>query len=59
MSGINIGESQVRRLAHEVGAELIGERDRKVVEHRRQVVGERRAHPLVVDEAEGAVRVAA
>ncbi len=33
MSGIEISESQVRRLAHEVGAELIGERDRKAVEH--------------------------
>jgi hypothetical protein len=36
MSGIDISESQVRRLAHEVGAELIGERDRKAVEHRRR-----------------------
>lgn len=36
MSGIEISESQVRRLAHEVGAELIGERDRKAVEHRRR-----------------------
>jgi hypothetical protein len=36
MSGIAISESQVRRLAHEVGAELIGERDRKAVEHRRR-----------------------
>lgn len=36
MSGIDISESQVRRLAHEVGAELIGQRDRKVVEHRRR-----------------------
>lgn len=36
MTGIEISESQVRRLAHEVGAELIGARDRKVVEHRRR-----------------------
>lgn len=36
MSGINISESQVRRLAHEVGQELIDERDRKAVEHRRR-----------------------
>jgi hypothetical protein len=36
MSGIDIGESQVRRLAHEVGAELIAERDRKAIEHRRR-----------------------
>jgi len=36
LSGIGISESQVRRLAHEVGAELIGERDRKAVEHRRR-----------------------
>jgi hypothetical protein len=34
MSGIAISVSQVRRLAHEVGAELIEERDRKAVEHR-------------------------
>jgi hypothetical protein len=36
MAGIDISESQVRRLAHEVGAELIGQRDRKVIEHRRR-----------------------
>jgi hypothetical protein len=36
MSGIQISQSQVRRLAHEVGAELIDERDRKAVEHRRR-----------------------
>lgn len=36
MAGIDISESQVRRLAHEVGAELIEERDRKVIEHRRR-----------------------
>lgn len=36
MSGIDISESQVRRLAHEVGAELIGERDRQAAAHRRR-----------------------
>ena len=36
MSGIDISESQVRRLAHEVGAELIEQRDRKVIAHRRR-----------------------
>lgn len=36
MAGIDISESQVRRLAHKVGAELIAERDRKVIEHRRR-----------------------
>jgi hypothetical protein len=36
MSRIAISESQVRRLAHEVGRELIAERDRKVIEHRRR-----------------------
>jgi hypothetical protein len=41
MSGIDISESQVRRLAHEVGAELIGGRDRKAVEHRRRQLAPR------------------
>lgn len=36
MSGIDISASQVRRLAHEVGTELIDERDRKVIAHRRR-----------------------
>jgi hypothetical protein len=35
MSGVCISESQVRRLAHEIGQELIEQRDRKAVEHRR------------------------
>jgi len=35
MPGVDISESQVRRLAHEVGAELIGELDRRAAEHRR------------------------
>ncbi len=33
MSGIDVSASQVRRLAHEVGAELIAARDRKAVAH--------------------------
>jgi hypothetical protein len=36
MAGIVVSESQVRRLAHEVGAELIAERDRNVISHRRR-----------------------
>ncbi|MDY3559088.1 LysR family transcriptional regulator, partial [Gemmata sp. JC673] len=36
MTGISISENHVRRLAHEVGRELIAARDRKVVEHRRR-----------------------
>ncbi len=36
MAKIDISESQVRRLAHEVGQELIDERDRKTIEHRRR-----------------------
>ena len=36
MSGVRISASQVQRLAHEVGRELIAKRDRKVVEHRRR-----------------------
>jgi len=36
MVGIDISESQVRRLAHQVGQELIDERDRKVIEQRRR-----------------------
>jgi hypothetical protein len=36
LSGVSISESQVRRLAHEVGQELIDQRDAKAVEHRRR-----------------------
>ncbi|MGL4549556.1 MAG: LysR family transcriptional regulator, partial [Gemmataceae bacterium] len=36
MSGVSISESQVRRLAHEVGRELIDRRDREAVEHPRR-----------------------
>jgi hypothetical protein len=45
MAGIGISESQVRRLAHEVGAELIEQRDRKVIEHRRRQLPARVAVP--------------
>lgn len=48
MSGLDISDSQVRRLAHEIGAELIAERDRKAVEHRRKELGSR---TVVVPEA--------
>jgi len=48
MSGIAISESQVRRLAHERGQELIDERDRKVIEHRRR---RRAARTPVIPEA--------
>ncbi len=41
MSRVEISESQVRRLAHEVGRELIAARDRKVVEHRRRQLAPR------------------
>jgi hypothetical protein len=41
MSGIEISESQVRRLAHEVGAELIEQRDHRAVEHRRRQLAPR------------------
>jgi hypothetical protein len=41
MSGIDISDSQVRRLAHEVGTELIDERDRKAAEHRRRQLAPR------------------
>jgi hypothetical protein len=34
MAGIDISETQLRRLAREVGAELIAQRDQKVMEHR-------------------------
>jgi hypothetical protein len=41
MSKIAISESQVRRLSHELGQELIAERDRKVFEHRRRQLAAR------------------
>jgi hypothetical protein len=36
MAGVRISANQVRRLAREVGHELIAQRDQKVVEHRRR-----------------------
>lgn len=36
LAGISISERQVTRLAHQVGQELIDQRDRQVVEHRRR-----------------------
>jgi hypothetical protein len=55
MSGIDISESQVRRLAHEVGQELIDERDRRAVEHRRRQLPARAevAPQAVVVEVDG------
>jgi hypothetical protein len=41
MAKITISESQVRRLAHQVGQELIDERDRKAIEHRRRQLAPR------------------
>ena len=34
MSGVTVSESQVRRLAHEIGRELVAQRDRKALDHR-------------------------
>lgn len=48
MAGITISVNQVRRLAHEVGHELIAQRDRNVIEHRRRRLEPRTA---VVPEA--------
>jgi hypothetical protein len=55
MAGIDISESQVRRLAHEVGQELIDERDRKATEHRRRQLPPRAAviPEVVVVEVDG------
>lgn len=48
MAGVRISENQVRRLAHEVGRELITRRDQRVVEYRRRQLEPRTA---VVPEA--------
>lgn len=48
MAGVRISPNQVRRLAHEVGHELITQRDRKVIEHRRRQLEPR---TVVVSEA--------
>lgn len=62
MSGIDISESQVRRLAHEVGQELIDERDQKVIEHRRRQLAARTAvipEAVVVEVDGGRIRTRA
>jgi hypothetical protein len=62
MSKIDISESQVRRLAHEVGQELIDARDRKVVEHRRRQLPARTAvipEAVVVEVDGGRIRTRA
>jgi hypothetical protein len=41
MAGIDISETQVRRLAREIGRELIAQRDQKVIEHRRRQLAAR------------------
>ena len=55
MSGIDISPSQVRRLAHEVGAELIEQRDRNALTHRRRQLTPRAEVPpeAVVVEVDG------
>jgi hypothetical protein len=62
MSGIDISESQVRRLAHEVGRELIAERDRKATEYRRRQLPPRTAvipESVVVEVDGGRIRTRA
>jgi hypothetical protein len=41
MAGIKISETQLRRLAREVGQELIAQRDQKVITHRRRQLAAR------------------
>ena len=41
MSGVDISPSQVRRRAHRIGQELIDQRDRKALEHRRRQLAPR------------------
>jgi hypothetical protein len=62
MAGVEISESQVRRLAHEVGAELIEARDRKVTERRRRQLPTRTAvvpEAVVVEVDGGRIRTRA
>jgi hypothetical protein len=62
MAGVSISENQVRRLAHEVGHELIARRDRKVVEHRRRQLEPRTAvvpEAVVVEVDGGRIRTRA
>lgn len=55
MADISLSESQVRRLAHQVGHELIAERDRKAEEHRhrRLPAGTAKTPQAVVVEVDG------
>jgi hypothetical protein len=62
MTRIAISESQVRRLAHQIGQELIEARDRKVVEHRRRQLAPRTAvipEAVVVEVDGGRIRTRA
>lgn len=62
MSKIEISESQVRRLAREVGQELIEQRDRKVIAHRRRQLPARTAvipEAVVVEVDGGRIRTRA
>jgi len=62
MSGVAISQTQVRRLAREVGQELIDERDRKVIERRRRQLPARSAvipEAVVVEVDGGRIRTRA
>jgi len=62
LAGIDSSESQVRRLAHEVGRELVDERDRKAVEQRRRQLPARTAvipEAVVVEVDGGRIRTRA
>ena len=62
MSGVSISESQVRRLAHEVGRERIDRRDARAIEHRRRQLPPRTAvipEAVVVEVDGGRIRTRA
>jgi hypothetical protein len=62
MAGVRISENQVRRLAHEVGRELITRRDQQVIEHRRRQLEPRTAvvpEAVVVEVDGGRIRTRA
>jgi hypothetical protein len=62
MAGVRISENQVRRLAHEVGRELLTRRDQRVVEHRRRQLETRTAvvpEAVVVEVDGGRIRTRA
>ena len=62
MADIELSESQVRRLAHRVGHELIAERDRRAEEHRRRRLPARTAktpQAVVVEVDGGRIRTRA